>query len=704
MISDQLANSYLDASQKTFCSKTVKSIRLLAPAGSGKTHSLLWRCLNHTLIAKDQSPKFLLFTFTRAARDELKDRLKNDETFAALRPFTEITTLNSWGFRRVKARKHSLRMCATRKDRYICMNNTLQPIWQKYPAIKAVITSSKTGPRATRAIMDLMDLLKGMGFRHDKHSRIDAFSNHVKWLESNGLKGHVEGFFKVLDDLEIIDIRSKKKTPTDQAAENFMGFWAKACARMFETSTITLEDQKYWAFIDLDQSLSDRKFTTGMHRINHILVDEFQDINVLDLNLLKTIAALNKCELTVAGDDDQAIYEWRGATPEFILNPDVHVGNGYQTCLLEINYRSPANIVEHSQSLIKHNKRRVPKKISAYSSNEAEILVLKMDTLSDSVEYVLNSVKKMLESPRFDRVAIIGRKRSQIIPYQIVFASQNIPFYAAEDLQLFLSEAFEELKNILAIKARATMSPPMIGIDVVEDLLKLCDKIKRFPIKKSDREALRSFLVKQRPRNLRDAIESFYGYRGPLKGENANGEMTVNFFEALNVLLKARTVSQSIESISLNFDGLQKDYGKSLDDIFYTDPPFLYLSDYAQRYGDDFNGFYYDIEKAIDTLAKIPPEYEEDIDPEPSWKLPLHLMTALRAKGKEFDAVIILDCNDKIWPSKLAITPEQLEQERRVFYVAFTRAKKKLILLVNDSMLGEVAFPSPYIQELGLHL
>ena len=82
----------------------------------------------------------------------------------------------------------------------------------------------------------------------------------------------------------------------------------------------------------------------------------------------------------------------------------------------------------------------------------------------------------------------------------------------------------------------------------------------------------------------------------------------------------------------------------------------------------------------------------------------MHLMTALRAKGKEFDAVIILDCNDKIWPSKLAITPEQLEQERRVFYVAFTRAKKKLILLVNDSMLGEVAFPSPYIQELGLHL
>ncbi|MGC8604534.1 MAG: 3'-5' exonuclease, partial [Desulfomonilaceae bacterium] len=65
---------------------------------------------------------------------------------------------------------------------------------------------------------------------------------------------------------------------------------------------------------------------------------------------------------------------------------------------------------------------------------------------------------------------------------------------------------------------------------------------------------------------------------------------------------------------------------------------------------------------------------------------------------------IILDVNDKIWPSKLAITPEELEQERRVFYVAFTRARKKVILLVNETMLGETVFPSPYIHELKLNI
>jgi len=77
-------------------------------------------------------------------------------------------------------------------------------------------------------------------------------------------------------------------------------------------------------------------------------------------------------------------------------------------------------------------------------------------------------------------------------------------------------------------------------------------------------------------------------------------------------------------------------------------------------------------------------------------------MTALRAKGKEFDAVIILDANDGIWPSKLALDDNQLEQERRLFYVAMTRARRYLYFIVNDSMLGEFCYPTPYLAEMDL--
>ena len=134
--------------------------------------------------------------------------------------------------------------------------------------------------------------------------------------------------------------------------------------------------------------------------------------------------------------------------------------------------------------------------------------------------------------------------------------------------------------------------------------------------------------------------------------------------------------------------------------FFYADPPFFYLIAYAVRYGDDLQAFCEDVEKAINTLSHVSPEENEEIDE--TLKRKLHLMTALRAKGKEFDVVIILDCNNGIWPSQLAETPEQIEAERRVFYVAFTRVKKHLCIMLNKQMFGEVMAPSPFLNEMGL--
>jgi DNA helicase-2/ATP-dependent DNA helicase PcrA len=170
--------------------------------------------------------------------------------------------------------------------------------------------------------------------------------------------------------------------------------------------------------------------------------------------------------------------------------------------------------------------------------------------------------------------------------------------------------------------------------------------------------------------------------------------------------MQAQTVAQCVEAVSEHFEGLQKDYGKSLDDIFYADPPFLYLAEFAERYGDDFTSFYRDVEKAVGTLARVAPddELEEKADSteDADWKRRLHLMTALRAKGKEFDAVIVLDANDGIWPSRFARTDEEREQERRLFYVAVTRARRYLYFVVNDSILRESQVPSPYLAEMGL--
>ena len=128
------------------------------------------------------------------------------------------------------------------------------------------------------------------------------------------------------------------------------------------------------------------------------------------------------------------------------------------------------------------------------------------------------------------------------------------------------------------------------------------------------------------------------------------------------------------------------------------------MAEYATRYGNDYTQFVEDIERAKDQLVYVPP-FEEDGKPSTAaelWKRPLHLMTALRAKGKEFDTVILLDVNDGIWPNRNAQMPEQKEAERRVFYVAFTRARKRVVMLVSNRFGNKAAIPSPYIGELGL--
>jgi len=703
-ISDVLHKSPLDDSQKQFCADPRGAVRLLAPAGCGKTYSLLWRCLNLYNISKEK-PRFLVFTFTRVARDELRERLKTDPNFLPIHDRVEIMTLNSWGYRRIKLKKQNLRLCITQGDQITCIFNILQPIWKIHPSICYLLENTRAKGWTAKTLMDLIDFLKSLGFRHDQHDKFGRFKKHIEWLIKAGLKNHVLAFFKHLENLGIInniDRYNDFNLLFEEIHQKFMPFWCDATEALYQTSFITLEDQKYWAFLDVENQVNEDKFSSGMHRFQYILVDEFQDINVLDLYLLRAIARFNKTALTIVGDDDQAIFEWRGASPRFILDPDAFLREKYTTYILNSNYRSPRNIVEYSQKLIQNNRHRVRKKIVAQATENAKIKVRVLPSLLHSIDFVVETVQKLLKKKDIKNIAIIGRKRSQIIPYQIIFASKSIPFYAAEDLQLFLSDAFHELKNMLAIKARANLDS-FYGIDPVADIIKLCQKVKRYPLSRKDMEGLRRYLLRKKPATLNDALIALSKYNGPLKYDTT-GRMALKYTEAISQFLKTDTVSEAINAISEYFEGLQKDYGKSLEDIFYVDPPFLYLSEYAERYGDDYRAFIRDVEEAIGTLALVPSDDLESVEKEKPWNIPLHLMTALRAKGKEFDVVFILDANQGIWPSKLAKTEDEMEQERRLFYVAFTRARKQLYILVNKTILGEPVLPTPYLAEMGLDI
>ena len=148
--------------------------------------------------------------------------------------------------------------------------------------------------------------------------------------------------------------------------------------------------------------------------------------------------------------------------------------------------------------------------------------------------------------------------------------------------------------------------------------------------------------------------------------------------------------------IEEDFRGLDKDYNKSETDTHYKEPQFFRLTEISKKYGDDFRGFYRDIEKAKKAGERSRKRYSEALE---EWmaetnETAINLVTATRSKGHEYDAVIILDANDNEWPNYLA---DDMEEERRLFYVALSRARKFLYFISSEEKTD-----SRFLHEAGL--
>lgn len=687
----------LDDSQRAFIEAPAGHIRLLAPAGCGKTLCLLYRCKHLAEQSPNRRQRFLIVTFTNGASQELQRRLNEDNGLFGVQDKSdiEIMTLNAWGNRRI--REPNLKLLETNQDYHNAMWHLLRPVWNKsrYENVQSAV--QKKSNYVPRKFLELIDSLKSMGFDHKRIRSKSEFFHHWNEILGHGLDRYLEKLVEQLIEYEVLEEVAVTKSVRDSSQavfEAFYAFWLEATEHLKASATITYEDQKYWAYQDERKKIEEGIRLTGATRYHHVLIDEFQDINPLDLALVRAIIERNVATLTIAGDDDQAIFEWRGATPDYILDPSRFFGLHFHTYKLEVNYRSPSNIVECSQRLITKNKRREPKRLYAASSMRAEITCQPTANITEAMEFVYNLISSSVDQgEKPSQIALIGRLQSQIIPYQVYFAAKNVPFCAAKDLHILRSKTFDRLLHLLEIKSRGIGHQS--SRQVVKDILFLCDYVKRFPLStRKDRPTLTRWLQEARPVSMADGVNRLAEYRGQLKrSKNLDGRISKEMANAVRKFVDSEKVSDALFALKEYFAGLRKDFVKAEDDFFFKDPPYLHLAEYAKRYGTNYNAFVEDIELARETLAKIPPidETGEDLS-----KYPLHLLTATRAKGKEFDRVVLLDAESGTWPVKHAETEREHEAERRLFYVAFTRAREQVTMLVSKSSVQ-----SPYIRELG---
>lgn len=407
----------------------------------------------------------------------------------------------------------------------------------------------------------------------------------------------------------------------------------------------------------------------------YILIDEYQDTNEAQYILTKMLSAKNR-KITCVGDDSQSIYSFRGANYKNILNFE----KDYKNCeviLLEENYRSTKNILDAANSVIKHNKDRKDKNLKSNNGIGEKVKYVKVETDKDECSYVSSKINELHNSGvKYEDIAILYRTNAQSrileeemlkngIPYRIVGSFYFYNRKEIKDLLCYLRLINNPLDDVSLLRV---INTPKRGIgDKTIDALS----------EKANNENISLF----------DAISE----GKELKFKNLILEM--------QELAQNLTLTQIVDMV-LDKSGMKEEFGdKTLDGEIRLENLEEFKSitkNYEEEYGVlNLEDFLTEI-----SLVSDVEEYKDEDNR-------VSLMTIHSVKGLEFDNVFVTGMEEEIFPHYNSInegTRDAIEEERRLCYVAITRAKKNLWLLnaKKRMLFGNVQhnLPSRFMDEI----
>jgi len=428
------------------------------------------------------------------------------------------------------------------------------------------------------------------------------------------------------------------------------------------------------------------------HQFRYILVDEFQDTNGVQYNIVKKLANVNQ-NITVVGDDAQSIYAFRGATIKNILNfhkdfPDTRV---YR---LEQNYRSTKNIVEAANSVIKQNKDQLDKKVWTDNEIGDRIKVFRALTDNEEGKVVASSIfqEKMNAHCNNSDFAILYRTNAQSRSLEEALRKINIPYCIYGGLSFYQRK---EVKDLIAY-FRVVINP------TDEEALK---RIINYPTRGIGKTTLDHLSVLANEHNLSwwEIMNNASQYGIKSAQSLQDFVMMIKSFQTM-LYRNAYDLAMHIAKQSLILKNLHDD--KTVEGIARF-----------ENIEELLNGIKeFSIDEPIDeegvVTIKTLPEYMQDIalltdadKKDEGEKDVVTLMTIHSSKGLEFKYVYLVGLEENLFPSQMSLNSRQeLEEERRLFYVAVTRAMKKLHLSFATSRFkfGTMIScePSRFIQEI----
>ena len=664
-----------DPDQEAFIASEAATIRLLAPAGSGKTQSIANRILRR--VAGGRPPgQFLVLTFDNAAALSLRERLGRGMAAAGMAGATQVFTLNAFGyglFRTVLSEpcgRYALGADPT-ADQREAVRRGLEDLRHRRPAVAALL------PRhlSFRVYLDLFAALKNHLIVPDAFAGAGAPRAVAEFLDLAARRRLLEPWLAAVAGLPA-------ETAARQDVVNALVFLYRTyCAVLVANRRIDFDDQKLFPYVALarDPAL----LAAAMAPYRCVIVDEFQDINRLDFELIRLLA--RDRQLVVVGDDDQAIYGFRGCSPDYIIDFAAHAGRGVETHVLRTNYRCPRNLVAMAARLIGHNTRRVPKESLPGRADEADVRVWHCVNAGSEAQILARFIRRLHAEHagrgfRFADVAILTRMNSQSLPLQIALILEGIPYHCRREENVLLSETMGQLLGLIGLHLRLRAAP---GYHAPEATRLLCRCFFRY----QPPEAVEAFdrLVTERggyPAATRWADRALE-FRPPVTAHDLARAVAALASEATPALL--------VERIGACFKYLGGLVG-SLDEALDNALPLGELVDIAGRFQGDVAQFHALLGGLLERVrGGLFVEREGEADA-------VNLLTYFRAKGRQWHTVLVPGANQKVIPHARA----DLEDERRLFYVATTRATANLVFSYVRQAVRSKVEPSQFLAELGL--
>ena len=407
----------------------------------------------------------------------------------------------------------------------------------------------------------------------------------------------------------------------------------------------------------------------------YILIDEFQDINQIQFEVVRLLAGEQR-NLFVVGDDDQSIYRFRGAKPEIMLRFEREIP-GTKTVLLDTNYRSQANIVEDALNLIGHNKERFQKRIRAALPAETGVeYAVFEDQRKENLRIIRDICDAVERGKSYRDFAVLFRTNTQPRLLMEQMMEYNIPFRTRDRIPNLYEHWIA--RDIFAYIRIAQ------GSRERRDFLQIMNRPKRYISRDSLDEDTVAFDVWEW--YFREAEQPWVAERIVTLEHDVMQLRRMNPFAAINYIRKGIGYDE--------FCAEYADYRRIRADELYD--VLDELQESARGY-EDYDGWFAHIENYTRELERLYQSQEKQSES-------VALSTLHSAKGLEYENVYLIDVNEGVMPYKKAVLDQDIEEERRMFYVGMTRAKKYLHLFSVKQMNQKDADISRFIAEAGERL